>query len=135
MSALTKQQVAERLAEIKALIETLSTEEKSLRQHLAVGDKLVGAFGEVSMSERTQVRYDNDLYQDLLVLGVDPMSIGKVKITPSDKMVAGVVATNPQVKVALDKNKVEKKVSVVRIKPDASVTTVARTKVASMIDS
>jgi hypothetical protein len=135
MSALTKLQVAERLAEIKALIETLSAEEKTLRQHLAVGDKLVGAFGEVSMTERNQVSYDNDLYQDLLVLGVDPMSVGKVKITPNDKMVATVVATNPQVKVALDKNKSEKKISVVRIKPDASVTTVARTKVASMIDS
>lgn len=130
-----KQQVAQRLAEIKALIDTLTAEEKSLRSHLAVGDKLIGAFGEVSMTERSQVSYDDALYQDLLVLGVDPCSIGKVKITPDSKMIASVEATNPQVRVALDKNKTEKKVSVVRIKPDASVTTVARTKVASMIDS
>lgn len=130
-----KQAVAQRLAEIKALIETLSAEEKSLRQHLAVGDKLTGAYGEVSMTERNQVTYSDGLYQDLLVLGIDPTSIGKVKITPNTKMVASVEASEPQVRVALDKNKVERKVSVVRIKPDASVTTVARTKVASMIDS
>jgi len=130
-----KQAVAQRLSEIKALIDTLTAEEKTLRQHLAVGDKLVGAFGEVSMTERNQVSYDDALYQDLLVLGVDPTSIGKVKITPNAKMVASVEATNPQVKVALDKNKCEKKVSVVRIKPDASITTQARTKVASMIGS
>jgi hypothetical protein len=130
-----KQQVASRLAEIKALIETLSAEEKVLRQHLAVGDKLVGAFGEVSMTERSQVSYGDDLYQDLLVLGIDPTSIGKVKITPNEKMIASVEASEPQVRVALDKNKSEKKVSVVRIKPDASITTQARTKVASMIGS
>jgi hypothetical protein len=130
-----KQQVAERLAEIKALIETLSAEEKTLRQHLAVGDKLKGAYGEVSMTERSQVSYGDDLYQDLLVLGIDPTSIGKVKITPNEKMIASVEASEPQVRVALDKNKSEKKVSVVRIKPDASVTTQARTKVASMIGS
>jgi len=130
-----KQAVAQRLSEIKALIDTLTAEEKSLRQHLAVGDKLTGAYGEVSMTERNQVTYSDGLYQDLLVLGIDPCSIGKVKITPNDKMVASVEASEPQVRVALDKNKSEKTVSVVRIKPDASITTQARTKVASMIDS
>tara|TARA_B100000424_G_C22873292_1_gene465036 strand:+ start:690 stop:1100 length:411 start_codon:yes stop_codon:yes gene_type:complete len=131
MSALTKQQVAERLAEIKATQEALSTEEKSLRAQLAVGDKITGSFGSVSMIEQTRTSYDDALYQDLLVLGVDPTLVGKVKITPNKEKVASLVAINPQVQVALDKCLVSNKFPVVRIKPDATVVHNARVKVAN----
>tara|TARA_B000000557_G_scaffold183757_1_gene150179 strand:- start:38 stop:448 length:411 start_codon:yes stop_codon:yes gene_type:complete len=132
MTTLTKAQVAQRLAEIKALSEALSTEEKSLRAQLAVGDKITGTFGSVSMIEQTRTSYDESLYQDLLVLGVDPTLVGKVKITPTKEKVASLVATTPEVQVALDKCKVATKVPVVRIKPDATIVHNARIKVANM---
>jgi len=131
MSALTKQQVAERLAEIKATQDVLSMEEKSLRAQLSVGDKITGTFGSVSMIEQTRTSYDDALYQDLIVLGVDPTSIGKVKITPTKEKVASLIAIQPEVRVALDKCRVEKTSPVVRIKPDATVVHNARIKVAN----
>ena len=128
-----KQQIAQRLAEIKTLTDLLKAEEATLRSQLDVGDKLKGAWGEVALTERTSTTYGEGLYQDLLLLGVDPLSLGKVRLTPDAEKVASVTATTPAVQVALTKHASTSKTSVLRVKPDAQVEVEGRAKVASLL--
>lgn len=128
-----KNAIAQRLAEIKTITDALKAEEATLRSQLSVGDKLKGAWGEVALSERTSTTYGEGLYQDLLLLGVDPLALGKVRLTPDPKLVSAVTATTPQVQVALTKHASTKTSSVLRVKPDAQVEVEGRAKVASLL--
>jgi len=128
-----KNAIAQRLAEIKTLTDLLKAEEATLRSQLDVGDKLKGAWGEVALTERTSTTYGEGLYQDLLLLGVDPLSLGKVRLTPDAEKVASVTATTPAVQVALTKHASTSKTSVLRVKPDAQVEVEGRAKVASLL--
>jgi len=131
----TKQVVAQRLAEIKSAVDALKAEEAQLRAQLSVGDKLKGAYGEVALSERESVSYGDDLYQDLLALGVDPLALGKVKLSPNKEAVAVAVAMEPKVGQVLDKNRVVKTSSVLRVKPSAPLQVEGMSKVASLLGS
>lgn len=128
-----KNAIAQRLAEIKTLTDLLKAEEATLRSQLDVGDKLKGAWGEVALTERTSTSYSEGLYQDLLLLGVDPFSLGKVRLTPDPEKVASVTATTPAVQVALTKHATTKTSSVLRVKPDATIEVEGRAKVASLL--
>ena len=130
-----KQAVAQRLAEIKSAMDALKAEEATLRAQLSVGDKLKGAYGEVALSERESVSYDESLYQDLLAIGVDPLALGKVKLSPNKEAVAVAVAQNGAVQVALDKNRITKTSSVLRVKPSPFVAVEGHNKVASLLGS
>jgi hypothetical protein len=128
-----KQKIAQRLAEIKTITDALKAEEATLRSQLSVGDKLKGAWGEVHLTERTTTTYNEGLYQDLLTLGVDPLLLGKVRLTPDAEKVASVTATTPAVQVALTKHATTKTSTVLRVKPDATVEVEGRAKVASLL--
>ncbi|MBD36092.1 MAG: hypothetical protein CL512_04930 [Actinobacteria bacterium] len=130
-----KQAVAQRLAEIKSAVDALKAEETQLRAQLSVGDNISGAFGKVSLSEKQMVSYEEDLYQDLLAIGVDPLALGKVKLSPNKEAVAVAVAMKPEVQVVLDKNRITKTSSVLRVKPSAPLQVEGMAKVASLLGS
>ena len=133
MTTANKTDIANRLAEIKSLMDVLKEEQTQLKAQLDVGDSLKGAFGTVSLSSRDQHSYSDTLFQDLMNLGVDPWEVGSVKITPNEKKVAVVEVNTPSIRLALDHNRTTKTVEVLRVKADATMVVDARTKVASML--
>jgi len=128
-----KQAVAQRLAEIKSAVDALKAEEAQLRAELSVGDNISGAFGKVSLSEKEMVSYGEDLYQDLLAIGVDPLALGKVKLSPNKEQMAVAVAMKPEVAQVLDKNRITKTSSVLRVKPSAPLQVEGMSKVAAIL--
>tara|TARA_B100000927_G_scaffold283612_1_gene271557 strand:+ start:2491 stop:2907 length:417 start_codon:yes stop_codon:yes gene_type:complete len=128
-----KQAVAQRLAEIKSAVDALKAEEKTLRAQLSVGDQLSGKWGKVTLTEKEMISYEEGLYEDLLALGVDPLALGKVKLSPNKEATAVAVAQNPAVLVALEKNRVVKTSSVLRVKPSAPLQVEGMSKVGRLL--
>ena len=115
---MNKQQIVDNLIRIKSLQEALKAEMDSLRQHIALGEKVETDLGSVHHVESSRTTYDEkDLYNDLISKGLDPNVVGEVVVKVDRKKFANAITKGLIPSNMVDNYSETKIVPTLRIKP------------------
>lgn len=115
---MNKQQIADNLIRIQSLQEALKKEMDSLRQHIALGEKVETDLGTVHNVETHRTTYDEkELYQELLNQGIDPTTVGDVVVKVDRKKFAGALIKGLIPSNMVDDYSETKLVPTLRVKP------------------
>lgn len=115
---MNKQQIADNLIRIRSLQEALKAEMDSLRQHIALGEKVETDLGTVHNVETHRTTYDEkELYQELLNQGIDPTTVGDVIVKVDRKKFAGALSKGLIPSSMVDDYSETKLVPTLRVKP------------------